>query len=137
MAISDGDFDWLAASMAQISNSFSQFFSTAECLTLELEDEETSWSSEDREHNGFDRIEWRHLLIQFRSVKTLRIDNGFVKGVSRCLELKDGGLPSELLPELQVLKYSGNDKTGPSGDAFTSFVDACRDTGRPITLIHY
>ena len=128
------DFDWQASSVTQISNSFSQIFSTVGCLTLELEDGEDSWSSDEHkvEHNGFNRIEWRRLLRSFSKVKTLCIDNRFIEGVSRCLELD-----VELLPELQELKYSWNGRPGPTGVAFTPFIDARWNAGRPITLIRY
>jgi hypothetical protein len=89
--------DWQVSSMAQISNSLSQMFSAVEHLTLEHEVH--SQSSE--EHNEVDRTEWRKLLRPFSNVKTLRIENGLVKDLSRCLELEDGELPLELLPELQ------------------------------------
>ena len=130
------DFDWLVSYMAQVSNSFSQIFSAAERLTLECENEADNWSSDelDVEQNGFDRIEWRQLFGSFSNVKTLRVDNGFVKIVSRCLESDDGGLSSGLLPELQELTCSQSDK---SGDAFTSFVNARQNAGRSITLTRY
>ena len=38
----------------------------------------------------------------------------------------------ELLPELQEFTYSGSDDIG---DAFTSFIDARRNAGRPVTLV--
>lgn len=57
-----------------------------------------------------------------------------VNGVSRCLELDDGELSLELLPELQELAYSGSDKTG---DVFASFIDARQKAGHPITLTRY
>ena len=41
-------------------------------------------------------------------------------------------LPLELLPELQELTYSGS---GNTCDTFTSFIDACQDAGRFVTLI--
>ena len=65
-------------------------------------------------------------------MKTLRIDNGLVEQLSRCLELEDGELPLELLPELQELTYSGS---GNTGDAFTSFINARQNAGRPVTLV--
>ena len=61
----------------------------------------------------------------------LRIATGLVEELSRCLQLGDGELPLELLPELQELIYSGS---GDTGDAFTSFINARLDAGRPITL---
>jgi hypothetical protein len=46
--------------------------------------------------------------------------------------LEDGELPLELLPELQELRYFGSRDTG---DAFTSFIDARQNAGRPVTLV--
>ena len=130
------DFDWLVSYVAQVSDSLGQVFSAVERLTLEREDEADDWTFEepDADENGFDRIEWRQLLRSFSNVKTLLIDNMFVEGVSRCLELEDGGFPLELLPELQELTYSAS---GNIGDAFTSFIDARQNAGRPITLTRY
>ncbi|KAF8468580.1 hypothetical protein DFH94DRAFT_775884 [Russula ochroleuca] len=129
----DWDLDWQASSMAQISNSFNQIFSVVERLSLEF-DGDDSWSSNEHEYNGFGRIEWHRLLNSFSNVKTLRIDNGFVKGVSRCLELDYGDLSLWLLPELQELAYSWS---GKPDDAFTSFIDARQNAGRPVTLTRY
>jgi len=47
------------------------------------------------------RTEWRKLFGPFGNVKSLWIENGFVRGLSRCLELEDRELPLELFPELQ------------------------------------
>ena len=99
--------------MAHISNALSQGFSAVEHLTLEHEVH--SQSSE--EHNDVDRIEWRNFLEPFSNVKTLRIEDGLVDELSRCLRLEDGELPLELLPELQELTDFGS-------DAFTPFIDA-------------
>jgi hypothetical protein len=118
--------DWQVSSATQISNSLSQKFSSVEHLSLEHE--EHIWSSE--EHNEVDRTEWRKLLSSFSNVKTLCIDS--VKYLSDCLELDDGELPLELLPELQELTYSGS---GNIGNAFTSFIDARENVGRPVTLV--
>ena len=119
--------DWQVSSVAQIFNSLSHLFSGVEHLTLE------HWvhplSSE--EHNEVDRTEWRKLLRSFRNAKTLRIGDGLVEQVSRCLELEDGELPLELLPELQELTYS---RSGDTGDAFTSFIDARQIAGHPVTV---
>ena len=38
----------------------------------------------------------------------------------------------ELLPELQELKCYGE---GDIGDAFTSFIDARQNAGRPVALV--
>jgi hypothetical protein len=118
------DLDWQVSSFAQISNSLSPMFSSVEDLTLEHK--EHSRSSE--EHNEVDRGEWRKLLRLFSNVKTLRIDKGLVGELSRCLQLEDGELPLELLPELQELTYTG------SANTFTSFTDARQNAGRPVIL---
>jgi hypothetical protein len=99
---------------------------------LTLGHEVHSQSSE--EHNDIDRIEWRSLLRSFSNVKTFRVENGLVKELSRCLGLEDGELSLELLPGLQELTYSGG---GDTDDAFTPFIDARQNAGRPVTLVRY
>ena len=120
--------DWQVSSIAQISNSLSQMYSAVE--HLKLRHKVHGRSSE--EHNEVDSTEWRRLLRPFRNAKTLRIDNGLVKDLAYCLQLEGGELPLELLPELQELTYS---ESGDTGDGFTSFVDARRNAGRPVTLV--
>jgi hypothetical protein len=120
--------DRQVSSAAQIFNSPSQTFSTVEHLTLEHEVH--SLSSE--EHNEVDRTEWHKLLRSFRNVKTLRVDAGLVKELSRCLRLDDGEHPLELLPELQELRCSGS---GNTGDAFTPFIDARKNAGSAVNLV--
>ena len=128
IAVSCWHLDWQVSSAAQIFNPLSSLFSVVEHLTLEHEVH--SQSSE--EHNEADRTEWRQLLGSFRNVKTLRIAEGLVEELSRCLELDDGELSLELLPELQELTYSGS---GDTSDAFTSYINARQDAGRPINLV--
>ena len=120
--------DWQVASAAQIFSSLSTLFSAVEHLTLEHEVH--SQSSE--EHNKADRAEWRQLLGSFRNVKTLRINEGLIGELSRCLGLGNGELPLEVLPELQELTYPGS---GNTGDAFTSFIEARQNAGRPVALV--
>ena len=122
--------DWQVSSVAQISNALSQVFSTVENLTLEHEVH--GQSSEG--HDDVDRIEWRKLLSSFGNVKMLRIEDGLVEDLCRCLQLEDGELPLELLPELQELTYFGSRDTG---DSFTSFIDARQNAGRPVTLVRH
>ena len=121
--------DWQVSSVAQISISLSQMSSAVEYLILKHEVH--SQSSE--EHNEVDRIEWRKLLRSFSNVKKLLVDNGLVEKLSYSLELEDGELPLELLPELQELIYYGSSDTG---DAFTSFIDARRNAGGVVTLVN-
>ena len=63
-------------------------------------------------------------------MRTLRVEEGLVEQLSRCLRLDDGELPLELLPELQELTYSRD-----NSDAFTSFINARQNAGRPVTLV--
>ena len=120
--------DWQVSSVAQIFDALSQIFSAVEHLAVAQQ----VHSRSSGEHNEVDRTEWRKLLRSFSNVKTLRIDDGLVRELSRCLRLEDGEHPLELLPELQELTYSGS---GNANDAFTSFIDARQNTGRPVTLI--
>ena len=117
--------DWQISSVAQVSNSLSQMFSAVDRLTLVHEVHNQS----SEEHNEVDRTELRKLLRPFRNVKTFQIGRGLVKDISRCLHSEDGELPLEVLPELQVLSYYGD------AHAFTSFIDARQNAGRPVTLI--
>ena len=120
--------DWQVSIAVQIFNSLSPLFSAVEHLALE------HWvhNRSSEEHDEADRTEWRQLFGSFRSVKTLRIDEGLVEKLSRCLELDDGELPLELFPELQELTYLGS---GNTGDEFTSFIKARQNAGFPVTLV--
>ena len=118
--------DWQVSSVAQISNALSQIFSTVEYLTL-VHDVHSRSSEEPHE---VDRTEWRKLLRSFGNAKTLRIEDGLLKELSRCLPSEDGEHSLELLPELQELKYLGS----AADDSFTSFIDARQNAGRPVTL---
>jgi hypothetical protein len=117
--------DWQVSSVAQIFNALRSMFSAVEHLTLSYEAHNRLFE----EHNEVDRTEWRKLLRSFSNVKTLRIEDGLVSELSRCLRLEDGEHPLELLPELQELTYSGSVN---ANDAFTSFIDARRNAGRPV-----
>ncbi len=120
--------DWQISSVAQIFDALSQIFSTVEHLTLKHKVHDRS----SEEHNEVDRTEWRKLLRSFSNVKTLRVEDGLAKELARCLRLDDGVLPLDLLPELQELICSGS---GNISDAFTSFIDARQQAGRPVTLV--
>ena len=124
-----GHLNWQVSSVAQIFNGLSQGLSVVE--HLDFRHEVHNQSSE--EHNDVDQIERRNLLRPFSNVKTLRIEDGLVEQLSCCLRLEDGELPLELFPELQELTYSGS---GNTDNAFISFIDACQNAGRPVTLVH-
>jgi hypothetical protein len=128
IAVNSCHLDWQVSSVAQIFNSLSPMLSAVDHLTLE----HSVHTQSSEEHNEPDPTEWRKFLRPFMNVKTLRIAKGLVKELSRCLELDDGELSLELLPELQELTYSRSHNTG---DAFTSFIDARQDAGRSITLV--
>jgi len=64
-------------------------------------------------------------------VKTLNVDDGLIMEVFRCPKSDDGELLLVLLPELQELIYPGS---SDGDDIFTSFIDARRNAGRPVTL---
>ena len=120
--------DWQVASVAQIFNVLGQVCSAVEYLTIEHQ----VHIQPSEEHDDVDRIEWRNLLRSFGSVKTLRVKGGLVEGLAHCLRSEYGELPLELLPELQELTCLGSRDTG---DAFTPFIDARQNTGRPVTLV--
>ena len=95
--------DWQVSSATQLFSPLSPVFSEVEHLTLKHKVH--SQSSE--EHDEADPMEWRILLSSFRNVKTLRVTEGLVKELSRCLQLDDGEFSPEMLPELQKLTYLG------------------------------
>ena len=115
--------------MVQIFHSLSPIISTVEHLTLA----HYVHSQSSEEHNEVDRTEWRKLLRSFTNVKILRIEDGLVGELSRCLHSEDGEHPLDLLPEFQGLAYS---RSGNADDAFTPFIDARQNAGRLVTLIN-
>jgi hypothetical protein len=121
-------FNRQVSSVAQIFSSPGQMLSTVEHLTLGHDE---SPGEHDGANSQPNRTEWRNLLGLFSNVTTLHVDEGLVEELSRCLRLDDGEHLSELLPKLQELTYSGS---GDAGDAFTSFIDARQNAGRPVAL---
>jgi hypothetical protein len=125
--VSCGHLDWQVSSVAQIFNVLSPLFSDVVDITLDYREHTLSSES----HNQVDRTQWRELLGSFRNVKTLRVHNGLVSDLSRCLQL-DGEPPLELLPELTELVCpvgSVNDKV------FSAFIDEREVAGQPVKLI--
>jgi hypothetical protein len=94
--------DWQASSMAQ--NALGQVFSAVGHLTLEHTHSQSS-----EEHNTVDHAKWRKLLRSFSNVKTLRANDRLIDGLSRCLQLDEGELPLDLLPELHEFTYHSGD----------------------------
>ena len=128
MAIDCWHLDWQVSFMVQISDLLGQVFSVVDHLTVG----HSIHGLSSEEHNEVDPTEWRKLLRPFRNVKTLMIEEGLVEALSRCLQLEDGELPLELLPELQELSFPRDDN---NSDAFTSFIYARQNAGRPVTLV--
>ena len=128
LAVKCWHLDWQVSSLAQISNSLGQVFCVLDHLVLEHQVHTRS----SEEHNEIDRAEWRKLLGPFRKVKTLRIAKGLVEAVSRCLQLEDGELPLDLLPELEELTFPQDDN---NGDAFTPFISARENTDHAVTVV--
>ena len=125
--------DWQVSSLAQICDALGHVLSVVEHLTLRHEVH--GQSSE--EHNEVDRSEWRKLLRSLGNVKTLRVEDGLVEELSHSLRLEDEELSLELLPELQELTYSESGTAVDAGNAFTSFIDARQNAGRPVTLVRH
>ena len=75
--------DWQVSSIAQIFNVLSPLVSAVVDLTLDYRSHTLSseW------HNQADRAQWRKLLRSFRNVETLRVHDGLVGELSRCLTL--------------------------------------------------
>jgi hypothetical protein len=119
--------DWQVSSITQILNVLSPLFSATVDLTLDYRSHTLSseW------HNQADRAQWRELLGSFRNVETLRVHDGLVGELSRCLAL-DGESASEILPELKILVCptgSRDEKT------FAKFAHDREVAGLPIELI--
>jgi len=111
---------------AQIFHQLRTMFSAIEHLTLEFRR-----SSET--DNQVQDIRWGDLFRQFSKVKTLRLDNELVRPVSRSLQVDGGGPTMELLPELKVLEYPACRNVENS---FNGFIDARKNAGLPVTVVH-
>jgi len=119
--------DWQVSSMAQMFNVLSPFCSTVVDLTLDYRSHPLLSES----HNQAERTQWRELLESFRNVETLRVHDGLVGELSRCLDL-NGEPHSEILPKLKTLicpMGSRDDKT------FATFVHDREVAGLPIDII--
>ena len=119
-----GFLDWQLSAVAQIFNVLGPLFSDVVELILDYRQHNLSL---ERDHQAI-RTLWRG---SFRNVKTLRVHNGLVRDLSRCLRL-DGAPPLELLPELTKLicpVRSVKDKT------FSAFIRGRKVVGQPVKLI--
>jgi hypothetical protein len=116
--------------IVQIVDALGQVFSAVENLILDYM--EDSRSSEELFGPEVGPTEWRNLFRPFSNVKNFRVNDGLVEGFSCYLRSDDhGGLPLELLSELQELTYSG---CSNPVDAFTSFIDAHQNAGHRVSF---
>jgi hypothetical protein len=100
-----------------------------EYLSLESSEYPTSSATD----NETDRTQWRELLCSFTNVKTLHINTDFCGQISCSLQVDEGESAMELLPEFKVLKNPASDvRENP----FHTFIDARKNAGHPITLVH-
>jgi hypothetical protein len=119
--------DWQVSSMARIFNVLGPLFSDVMDLTLNYRNHTLSseW------HNQVDPTQWRKLLASFRGVETLRVHDGLVGELSRCLAL-DGEPPSEILPKLKSLVCPIGSRDAKT---FATFLYDREVAGLPIDLI--
>jgi hypothetical protein len=118
---------WQVSSMAQMSNELGPLFNTAVELTLAYR----SYVRSSAWHNEVDPVQWRSLLEPFRNVETLRVYDGLVGDLSRCLAL-DGESPLEILPKLKSLVCS---KRSRDDETFARFVYGRKVAGLPINVV--
>ena len=85
-------------------------------------------------HDDLGRTQWRGLLRLFSNVNTLYVQNKLVARVSRSLQSEDGELPLELLPNLELLRYSAGGDNDYAAYEFISFINKRQRAGCAITL---
>ena len=116
--------DRQVASAAQILNTLRTALSTVDHLTLR---------HDAKLHEEVHRSQWRELLKSLGNLKALRVPDVLVMELSRSLRSDDTESPMELLPKLKVLEYTA---TNDVGDVFVSFIDARKNAGHPVVLVH-
>jgi hypothetical protein len=129
MGIWCGHLDWQVSSVAQILDTLQPALSVVETLTLNSGHIMANLSSE--WFNEVDRTQWRQLLRSFSNLKTLRVDYELIGKLAPSLLTDDGDPPSELLPNLKEVQYSGGDD---ARDVFTPFIDERQVAGHPVNL---
>jgi len=127
MSVACRGINWQVASAAQIFSVLRPAFSAVENLAFRH-----YWRGVSEWRSEADRTQWRDLLRSFGDVKAFRVASELVSQVSRSLHFEDGESPVELLPELKELSYPNRRE---SDDVFTSFIDARRISGRPVTVV--
>ncbi|KAI0252900.1 hypothetical protein BJV78DRAFT_1197530 [Lactifluus subvellereus] len=120
--------DWQVASIAQILEELQPILSNSEQLTLSYRDSEPSTLSERR--SEFDRTWWRRFLGPFDNLRTLHVQDELVWELSQTLQSNGREPPTELLPNLKELVYSGGD----ARSAFTPFLNQRQVARHPVSL---
>ena len=128
MVLGGKHLDWQVLSAAQVFCAPTNVFSAVEHLTLKSSRHGISseWNNE------ADRTRWREFLGSFVNVKTLHVNSGFIKQISRALQHDEGESPTEPLPKLKKLSYY---RRHTSRNAFASFIDARRKAGRTVSIV--
>jgi hypothetical protein len=129
VAVLSSHLDWQVSSITQIVTAFDVVFSVVENLSIL----HLTRILSPQVHSEVDHTQWRRLFGSFSNVKTLHVPRSFGREDSGFLKLDDGESPMVLLPELNELYVP----LGAVGDVITSFVDARRNTDRPVTLVDY
>jgi hypothetical protein len=120
--------DWQVSSMTQIVNAFDTVFSVVENLSIVY----STRIPIPEVHSVVDHTQWRTLFGSFSNVKTLCVLGNIDREDSGFLKLDDGESPMVLFPELNELSIPAR----AVGDVITSFIDARRNTDRPVTLVY-
>ena len=84
------------------------------------------------QHNNIARTRWRDLFRPLINVKALHVPEDLVEGISQSLQSKDEEPPLELLPNLQVVQYSG---AWYPQYAFGAFINERKVAGYAVNLI--
>ena len=128
LEVSCSELDQQVATTAEFFTLLRTVLFTVEYLSLKIRACSTWWGTS----NEADCRNWHALLEPFGNMKTLCVRNDFLTQFSRSLQVNDGASPMEILPEVRQLEYH---KNCVAGDTFDSFINACKTTGHPITLV--
>ena len=121
--------DWLIDSATQVCIALGDVLLAVEELTLALDVDgmPSDWEK------TLDSVLWLELLLPFTGAKKLHIGSSLAREVSQALESDDGGLVSELLPDLQELEVQL--EIDDAKKVFSALVQTRESMGRPIHLL--
>jgi len=130
--------DWPLSSTAQMLGALGPVFSGVIHLSVGICDKKPRlWLGSPR-YNEADRAQWREILTgrSFNNVKTLRVEDGLIREISRALKVRDEESAMDLLPELNELICGTNVDADDLFDPFAAFIEARQFAGHPVTLIN-